>query len=126
MPSSTLAGRLTSLLARRYNSDEGEMKLCGLFLVATYGLLAQSGFSWPEGKRVAVSLSFDDARASQVDVGVPLFDKHGAKVTLYVNARNLGSRVEAWKKAAAAGHEIGDHTNSHPCTLNLPFSAKNA
>jgi peptidoglycan/xylan/chitin deacetylase (PgdA/CDA1 family) len=75
---------------------------------------------------VAVSFSFDDARASQVDVGVPLFDKHGAKVTLYVNARNLGTRVEAWKKAAAAGHEIGDHTNSHPCTLNLPFAAKNA
>ena len=24
---------------------------------------------WPEGKRVAVSLSFDDGRASQVDIG---------------------------------------------------------
>ncbi|MCU1274750.1 MAG: hypothetical protein JWO48_2181, partial [Bryobacterales bacterium] len=36
---------------------------------------AGHAFHWPESKRVAVSLSFDDARASQVDVGVPLFDK---------------------------------------------------
>jgi peptidoglycan/xylan/chitin deacetylase (PgdA/CDA1 family) len=99
---------------------------CGLLLLSVSALQAQSAFTWPEGKRVAVSFSFDDARASQVDVGVPLFDKHGAKVTLYVNARNLRNRLEAWKKAAAGGHEIGDHTNSHPCTLNLPFSAKNA
>ena len=99
---------------------------CGLLLISLFGLQAQSGFAWPKGKRVAVSLSFDDARSSQVDVGVPLLDKHGAKATFYVNARNLGRRVDAWKKAAVSGHEIGDHTNSHPCTLNLPFSAKNA
>jgi len=43
-----------------------------------------------------------------------------------VNARSLGRRLDGWKRAAANGHEIGNHTNSHPCTLNLPFSQKNA
>ena len=34
-------------------------------------LLAQDahpGFHWPDGKKVAVSLSFDDGRPSQIDV----------------------------------------------------------
>jgi len=87
---------------------------------------AKDRFSWPEGKRVAVSLSFDDARPSQIDVGLPLFDKYGVKATFYVNPRSIEKRLDGWKKAAASGHEIGNHTSSHPCTVNYPFSSKNA
>ena len=83
-------------------------------------------FPWPSGKRVAVSLSFDDARTSQIDVGLPLFDRYGSKVTFYVNPPNMRSRLAGWKQAAASGHEIGSHSNSHPCTVNYPFSANNA
>ena len=45
------------------------------------GLTAQAAFPWPAGKRVAVSLSFDDARASQVLSGLDLLQRHGAKAT---------------------------------------------
>jgi peptidoglycan/xylan/chitin deacetylase (PgdA/CDA1 family) len=83
-------------------------------------------FHWPEGKRVAVSLSFDDARSSQIDVGLPLLNRYGAKVTFYVNPPNLQKRLEGWKQAVASGHEIGSHSTSHPCTVNYPFSANNA
>ncbi|HTQ56712.1 MAG TPA: polysaccharide deacetylase family protein [Bryobacteraceae bacterium] len=83
-------------------------------------------FQWPAGKRVAVSLSFDDARTSQIDVGLPLLDRYGAKVTFYVNPPNMQSRLDGWKQAVAAGHEIGSHSNTHPCTVNYPFSAQNA
>jgi hypothetical protein len=104
--------------------------LTGLCLLAAQdGLLAQNQrktFPWPEGKRVAVSFSFDDARASQVDVGLPLFEKNRVKVTFYVNPRSMQKRLDGWKKAAAAGHEIGNHSNNHPCTVNFPFSARNA
>jgi peptidoglycan/xylan/chitin deacetylase (PgdA/CDA1 family) len=41
-------------------------------------------FSWPEGKRAAVSLSFDDARLSQIDTGLALFRRLGVKATFYV------------------------------------------
>jgi peptidoglycan/xylan/chitin deacetylase (PgdA/CDA1 family) len=102
----------------------------GVVLVfAPSGAVAQDvreRFRWPEGKRVAVSLSFDDARASQVDVGLALLDKYGAKATFYVNPGNLEKRLDGWKKVAANAHEIGNHTSSHPCTVNYPFSAKNA
>ncbi len=83
-------------------------------------------FLWPEGKRVAVSLSFDDARTSQIDVGLPLLNRHQVKATFYVNPPHMESRLDGWKRAAASGHEIGSHTNSHPCTVNYPFSANNA
>jgi peptidoglycan/xylan/chitin deacetylase (PgdA/CDA1 family) len=86
----------------------------------------QQAFRWPQGKRVAVSLSFDDARASQIDVGLPLLNRYEAKVTFYVNPPNMQNRLEGWKQAAASGHEIGNHSNSHPCTVNYPFSANNA
>jgi peptidoglycan-N-acetylglucosamine deacetylase len=100
-----------------------------LLLVSSCIVLGQSGppaFQWPEGKRVAVSLSFDDARASQMDTGVALFDRYDAKVTFYVNPKNMERRLEAWKRAAARGYEIGNHSMSHPCSGNFPWSRSNA
>ena len=104
--------------------------IAGLSLLAAPGGVAaqnaKDGFRWPEGKRAAVSLSFDDARPSQVDAGVPLLDKYGVKATFYVTPGNLEKRLSGWKKAAANAHEIGNHSSSHPCTVNYPFSSKNA
>jgi|SRR5947209_3891470 len=93
--------------------------------IIAFAIMA-AGFSWPEGRRVAVSLSFDDARESQVDVGVPLFARYATKVTFYVNPPNMKSRLALWKAAAASGHEIGNHTNSHPCTGNFAWSREHA
>ena len=67
-----------------------------------------SGFPWPEGARAAVSLTFDDARPSQVDVGLPIFDRHAVKVTLFLVPSTAEQRRAGWKKAAVAGHEIGE------------------
>ena len=104
--------------------------LTGAGVLVLVGGMAMKGeqkpFQWPEHKRVAVSLSFDDARTSQIDAGLPLFNRYGVKVTFYVNPPNMQNRLEGWKQAAAGGHEIGSHSNSHPCTVNYPFSAKNA
>jgi hypothetical protein len=77
-------------------------------------------FPWPEGKKAAVSLTFDDARLSQVDIGLPLFDRHGIKATFYVSPDRIEERLEGWKKAVRSGHEIGNHTMTHPCTGNYP------
>ncbi len=103
--------------------------VCLFLILSPFELAAQNtaaAFRWPEGKRVAVSLSFDDARASQVDVGVPLFEAHGVKVTFYVNPRSLEKRLDGWKEAAAGGHEIANHSTSHPCTGNFTWSRDHA
>lgn len=87
---------------------------------------AASGFAWPEGKQIAISLSFDDARASQVDAGTALLDEYGVKATFYVVPNSVKQRLEGWKKAAENGHEIGNHSYNHPCTGNFPWSRQKA
>jgi peptidoglycan/xylan/chitin deacetylase (PgdA/CDA1 family) len=86
---------------------------------------AQS-FKWPSGKRAAVSLSFDDARASQIDTGLDVLRKASVKVTFFVNPGAVERRLAGWKQAVVDGHEIGNHSLTHPCTGNYAFSARNA
>src|SRR5665647_322561 len=84
---------------------------------------AGPAFSWPKGKQVAVSLSFDDARLSQVDAGTALLDQYGIKATFYVGPSGVKQRLEGWKKAVANGHEIGNHSLNHPCTGCLLYTS---
>jgi peptidoglycan/xylan/chitin deacetylase (PgdA/CDA1 family) len=83
-------------------------------------------FAWPDGRRMALSLSFDDGRVSQVDVGIPLLDRYGIKATFFVHPSTVEKRLEGWRRAAAQGHEIGNHSLSHPCTGNFTWSRSNA
>ncbi len=83
-------------------------------------------FSWQGGEKAAVSLSFDDARESQVTAGTSLLDTYGIKATFFVVPASVEKQLEGWKKAVANGHEIGNHTLSHPCTGNFDWSRKNA
>ena len=83
-------------------------------------------FRWPDGKKAAVSLSFDDARLSQVDIGLALLKKEGVKVTFFVQPEGVEKRFAGWKQAVADGHEIGNHSLTHPCTGNYSFSRQNA
>src|SRR5207244_1212077 len=46
-------------------------------------------FRWPDGKRAAVSLSFNDARVSQIDAGLALLNRQHVKVTFFVQAENI-------------------------------------
>lgn len=99
------------------------------FFLSAQLLLAQqaeTAFAWPEGKQIAISLSFDDARASQVDAGTALLDHYGVKGTFYVVPNSVKQRLEGWKKAVASGHEIGNHSFNHPCTGNFPWSRQKA
>ncbi len=90
------------------------------------GQQTETTFAWPEGKQIAISLSFDDARASQVDAGTALLDQYGVKGTFYVVPNSVKQRLEGWKKAVASGHEIGNHSFNHPCTGNFPWSRQKA
>lgn len=79
-------------------------------------------FAWPEGVEAAVSLTFDDGMRSQREVGVPLLNQYGVLGTFYLNPRDdYASMLDGWRDAVAAGHELGNHTISHPCSKNFPF-----
>jgi peptidoglycan/xylan/chitin deacetylase (PgdA/CDA1 family) len=83
-------------------------------------------FAWPNGRRVAVSLSFDDARVSQVEGGAALLDRHGIKATFYVVPSAVEKHLERWKQVVASGHEIGNHSLNHPCSGNFAWSRSKA
>src|SRR5689334_10566155 len=77
---------------------------------------------FPNAERAAVSLSFDDARLSQIDVGIPLLNSLNVRATFYVCRIGIEKRLDGWKEAIVAGHEIGNHTLNHPCTGNFSWS----
>ncbi|HVX66577.1 MAG TPA: polysaccharide deacetylase family protein [Bryobacteraceae bacterium] len=105
---------------------------CLAMLLISNGILWAAGppergpFHWPAGKRAAISLTYDDARQSQVDTALAILDKYGVKATFYLSPAAVPSRLEGWKKAAAAGHDLGNHSRTHPCTGNYAFSFDNA
>ena len=87
---------------------------------------SQSQFSWPEGKKMAISLTWDDGRSSQVEVGTPILDQYGIRATFYVVPSALERSLEGWKQAVANGHEIGNHSMTHPCSGNFLWAREKA
>ena len=54
--------------------------ICGS--IAAYALSASVSFAfYPNNAKHAISISFDDARKSQVEVGLPILNKHQVKAT---------------------------------------------
>ncbi|CAH9064366.1 hypothetical protein PSECIP111854_03429 [Pseudoalteromonas sp. CIP111854] len=78
-------------------------------------------WQYPNQARNAISITFDDARASQLDVGMPILDKYNVKVTFYVMPEPVRARLADWQGVANNGHEIGNHTQSHLCTGNFQW-----
>ena len=83
-------------------------------------------FNWPQGKKAAISLTFDDARFSQADTGVAFLNHYGIKATFFVVPSAVEERLDGWKEAVASGHEIGNHSITHPCTGNFLWSKNHA
>ncbi|WP_343051203.1 polysaccharide deacetylase family protein [Pseudaquabacterium terrae] len=75
-------------------------------------------FAWPGGATLAVSLSYDDALPSQLDNALPALNALGLKASFYLtlSSETLAQRLPEWRAAAAAGHELGNHTIFHPCS----------
>ncbi|KQV92398.1 polysaccharide deacetylase family protein [Pelomonas sp. Root1237] len=96
-------------------------------LLAAAGLLMSwtvqaAPFVWPNGAQAAVSLGYDDALDSQLDHVVPALNKRGLRASFYIpiNGPTLPGRQNEWKAAAAAGHELGNHSLFHGCSAKGP------
>lgn len=96
-------------------------------LVAAFGLVVAAAaqavpFVWPQGAKAAVSLGYDDGLGSQLDHVVPALNQRGLRASFYVpiNSPTLPGRQNEWKAAAAAGHELGNHSLFHGCSAKGP------
>ncbi|MEJ2056054.1 MAG: polysaccharide deacetylase family protein, partial [Calditrichaceae bacterium] len=84
-------------------------------------LNAQDQELW-NNKRCAVSLTYDDALNVHLDIVQPALDSLGFKGTFYIPISFPGfrERLQDWKKLAANGNELGNHTLFHPCAGSYP------
>lgn len=92
-----------------------------LILTITINVHAQVDSVW-HYKKCAVVLTYDDALNVHLDNVIPVLDSVNLKGTFYLSAAFPGSRdrIPDWKKAAAKGYELGNHTLFHPCAGNMP------
>ncbi|SDF16190.1 sialate O-acetylesterase [Pricia antarctica] len=83
----------------------------------SYSQDINKNFKWPENKKAAVCLTFDDAQDSHLDNAIPLLDSFNMKATFYCHgyAESLQNRTSGWKEIAENGHELGNHSLFHPC-----------
>jgi peptidoglycan/xylan/chitin deacetylase (PgdA/CDA1 family) len=91
----------------------------GLIGIFTGPLFAQHTITnWPDNKKAAVSLTFDDGYPSHISMVVPAMNARDLKGTFFVITDYVDSypgwpRWDSWREAAANGHEIGSHTIHH-------------
>jgi sialate O-acetylesterase len=90
-------------------------------LMAWYGVQGQTTTDW-NGKKCAVVLTYDDGIDIDLDIVAPALDSLGLKGTFYVigSASAVTKRIPEWRRVAAEGHELGNHTSFHPCDGRPP------
>ena len=73
-------------------------------------------------KQCAVVLTYDDGIDADLDRVIPALDSVNLKGTFYLigSAKAVRDRMEEWKRAAADGHELGNHSLFHPCDGSQP------
>jgi peptidoglycan/xylan/chitin deacetylase (PgdA/CDA1 family) len=91
--------------------------LGGVSLVLVARAASARHLAWPGGARGAVSLTYDDGLDSQLQNVVPALAARDFKATFFLTKENMEARLSDWQAVAGQGHEIGDHTVSHPCEL---------
>lgn len=78
--------------------------------------------AWPQGNKVAISISYDDALNSQLDNALPALNQRGLKASFYVVplSEAFKNRLDEWRQLAKQGHELGNHTLFHACQKSKP------
>jgi peptidoglycan/xylan/chitin deacetylase (PgdA/CDA1 family) len=85
------------------------------FIVVLHGS-AQNTSQW-NGKKAAVVLTYDDGLNIDLSNVIPALDSFGLRGTFYISDyfNGLNAQIPGWRKAAAKGHELANHTIWHAC-----------
>lgn len=78
--------------------------------------------TWYGGAKAAVSLTFDDGSADHWSRGMALWAEYGFQVTLGILADRFQAqpeRLPQLQQAVDAGHELANHTTTHPDMTTL-------
>lgn len=90
-------------------------KIVLALLICNFAAAAQPKITWPNHKRAAIVLTYDDALNSQVKVALPQLEAAGLKATFFLTGYMGTNNIASWRRAARLGYELGNHTIFHPC-----------
>lgn len=77
---------------------------------------AQAQISWPEGKKAAIVLTYDDGLKSQRKVAIPQLEAKNLRGTFFLYAQVVKANdIDDWREISKRGHELGNHSLFHPC-----------
>jgi peptidoglycan/xylan/chitin deacetylase (PgdA/CDA1 family) len=95
-----------------------------VLLFSTTAHAADPTFAWPHAEHAAIVLTYDDAVPSDLTVAIPQLDRAGLKGTFFLMGKAMHvDDLPRRRAAAAAGHELANHTINHPCargTYEMP------
>ncbi len=87
-----------------------------IIFIYTGNVYSQTDTTWNH-KKCAVVLTYDDGLNIDLTNVIPALDSVRLKGTFYISDyfNGLTKQISGWRKAAAEGHELGNHTIWHPC-----------
>lgn len=73
-----------------------------------------------------ICLTYDDALPVHCEVVAPLLAERGLRGTFYIPVArdDFHNHLEDWRKVAAMGHELGNHSCFHPCRTRAEWDWK--
>jgi peptidoglycan/xylan/chitin deacetylase (PgdA/CDA1 family) len=92
----------------------------GVIHHATYAVRSQwLGPTFWRGRTdtASVALTFDDGPSEDTERVLDVLDRYGLCAAFFMVGRQIEERPRTALRAAAAGHEIGNHSYSHPIYL---------
>ncbi|GHA14264.1 chitooligosaccharide deacetylase [Arenicella chitinivorans] len=95
-----------------------QLSLALLGYLSSQSALAQvKSLVWPDNKKAALALTYDDALKTHLDHVLPALDAAGLRGTFYLTIESpfFMRHIPRWKTAADVGHELGNHSLVHPC-----------
>jgi len=64
--------------------------------------------------RAALALTFDDGPSESTPALLEILSEHGIRATFFMCGRNVRRLPKVAREVLSAGHEIGNHTDTHP------------
>ncbi len=98
-----------------------------LYILLLFAVIIAQGqevqdFTWPNGAKAALCLTYDDGLPSHVNTVAPMLEKYNFNGTFFptLSAPSLREDLAKWKALTKDGHELGNHMVYHPCQKSEP------
>lgn len=112
--------RVLNLTTLSFELSAGVLTAAAVAYYATYAVRSQwLGVTAWHGctDMPSVALTFDDGPSADTDLILNVLNEHNVRATFFMVGHQVELHSQAARRVAAEGHEIGNHSYSHPIYL---------